>query len=50
MKKAYVSPDLELKTFILKDVILSSIIDNDENYQGGGVVVIGDEEEEIDGL
>lgn len=47
MKKNYVSPDLTIESFVIKDVILSSIINGDESYQGGGVVII-DPEEELD--
>ena len=44
MKKNYVSPDLELVTFRLNDVILASILIEDETITSSGVVVIGDEE------
>lgn len=44
MKKPYCSPDAEIKEFVLKEVILSSIVIQDETYAGGGVVIDPDEE------
>lgn len=45
MRKTYISPDLELETFTLREVILSSIIVQDETYASSGVVIIDDDEE-----
>ena len=47
MKKSYISPEMELVTFSLKDVILTSIINKEpETYASSGVVIIDDELEE----
>ncbi len=44
MKENYISPDVEIEILALKDVILSSIVQQDETFAGGGVVINPDDE------
>ncbi len=44
MKRTYISPEVEIKEFVLKEVVLSSIVTQDETFAGGGVVIDPDEE------
>ncbi len=44
MKRPYISPELEFESIIFRDVILSSIIQEDETFVDGGVVIDPDDE------